>query len=280
MCDVDPPGDLSPNEHVGMLSRPSRRPTAVPFHVAGPWFLCVPSRLDFVPSAPPSAPRSNYQPPLSRGPIPLYSTLTSPSLSSSFVAPHSVASSLSLPLCSVGRMAAISAYSLNLQLPRPLPNFSTDTHRPYRFDIKLLCSLGKPNHSELLLWPPAVTHRFCRKGVLAGCAKSDPAATAKGVLIEEPRVLDIGAELRIDGGGCGGDDDNVGGGGGGDGGEGSDGGEEDEFGPLMKFADIMREAEARGVKLPADMLEAAKATGLPKVILERYLEMQVHFVYT
>ncbi|PKI66041.1 hypothetical protein CRG98_013536 [Punica granatum] len=64
------------------------------------------------------------------------------------------------------------------------------------------------------------------------------------------------------------------GGGGGGGGGGGDDEEEEEFGPIVKYADIMRETEARGAELPADMLEAAKTTGLPKVILERYFDLQ------
>ncbi|KAH0634676.1 hypothetical protein KY284_037462 [Solanum tuberosum] len=63
-----------------------------------------------------------------------------------------------------------------------------------------------------------------------------------------------------------------GGGGGGDNGEGDE--EEDEFGPLLKFEDVMREAEARGATLPADMIEAAKSVGIRKLLLLRYLDLQ------
>ncbi|XP_031104048.1 protein RETICULATA, chloroplastic [Ipomoea triloba] len=64
-----------------------------------------------------------------------------------------------------------------------------------------------------------------------------------------------------------------GGGGGGNGNEGDDK-EEDEFGPLLKFEEVMRETEARGATLPADMLEAAKSAGIRKVLLLRYLDLQ------
>ncbi|OWM73706.1 protein RETICULATA, chloroplastic-like [Punica granatum] len=163
----------------------------------------------------------------------------------------------------------MSAYSPNLQLPGLLPNLSTDASSSTKLELKLklLCSLRGPNFSAVPLRLSAVTTRRCRQLVLASCAGSD----SRGYLIEEPRVIDIAAELRIDGGGGGGDDKNVGGGGGG---EGGGDGEEEEFGPIMKYADVMRETEARGAKLPADMLEAAKTTGLPKVILERYLDLQ------
>lgn len=65
-------------------------------------------------------------------------------------------------------------------------------------------------------------------------------------------------------------------GGGGDGGGGDP--EEKEFGPLLNFTQVMREIEARGAKLPSDMLEAAKTVGIRKVLLDRYLDLQVcHF---
>ncbi|CAL5351347.1 unnamed protein product [Camellia sinensis] len=57
---------------------------------------------------------------------------------------------------------------------------------------------------------------------------------------------------------CGGDDDK----------------EEDEFGPIMKFEEVIKEAEARGVSLPVDMLEAAKSVGIQRVLLIRYLDLQ------
>ncbi|KAI3878109.1 hypothetical protein MKX03_007365 [Papaver bracteatum] len=71
-----------------------------------------------------------------------------------------------------------------------------------------------------------------------------------------------------------------GGGGGGNGGGGGGGGneesgrEEEEFGPIMKFEEVMKEAEKRGASLPADMLEAAKTVGIREVLLLRYLELQ------
>lgn len=82
----------------------------------------------------------------------------------------------------------------------------------------------------------------------------------------------------------GGDDGNgnspPGNGGNGGGDEGGGGGNEDdheekEFGPLMKFDEVMKVAETQGVNLPPDMLEAAKATGLRKLILTRYMDLQV-----
>lgn len=66
-----------------------------------------------------------------------------------------------------------------------------------------------------------------------------------------------------DGGGGGGDDD--------------DDKEEGEFGPMLKYDEVLRETEARGVTLPFDMLEAAKTVGIPKLLLLRYLDLEVSF---
>lgn len=71
------------------------------------------------------------------------------------------------------------------------------------------------------------------------------------------------------------------GGGGGRGGDGNSNGAqgdngEEEFGPLLKFDDVIRETETRGVSLPSDMLEAAKTVGIHKDILLRYMDLQVN----
>lgn len=82
--------------------------------------------------------------------------------------------------------------------------------------------------------------------------------------------------------GSGGDNGNgrnpAGGGGGGSGGGGNeeDDNDEKEFGPIIKFEQVIKEAEMRGADLPLDMLEAAKTTGLRRLILTRYLDLQVH----
>ncbi|XP_074280531.1 protein RETICULATA-RELATED 1, chloroplastic-like [Silene latifolia] len=61
--------------------------------------------------------------------------------------------------------------------------------------------------------------------------------------------------------------------GGGDG-EGEGDYEEKEFGRLLKFEDVMKETEKRGVTLPSDILEAAKNTGIRELLLMRYLDLQ------
>ncbi|KAG6417315.1 hypothetical protein SASPL_119469 [Salvia splendens] len=99
------------------------------------------------------------------------------------------------------------------------------------------------------------------------CAGPD---TAKGKTsqledFEEPK-LDHGGDGGGGGGGEG--DDGVGGG------EGDDGGGEDEFGPIVNYDEVLMEAESRGVVLPADLIEAAKAEGLRRVFLTRYLDLQ------
>lgn len=73
----------------------------------------------------------------------------------------------------------------------------------------------------------------------------------------------------------GGSGDRAGGGGGGDEGDGEDGSDEAEFGPVMKFEEVIRETEARGASLPPDLLEAAKSIGIRRVLLSRYLDLQV-----
>ncbi|KAH6789823.1 reticulata-related 1 [Perilla frutescens var. frutescens] len=102
------------------------------------------------------------------------------------------------------------------------------------------------------------------------CAEPDTAAGKINLSedFEDPRV-------DHNGGGDGGNGGLPlgGGGGGGGGGEGG-GGDEEEFGPIMKYDEVLIEAESRGAVLPADMLEAAKSTGLRRLILTRYLDLQ------
>ncbi|CDP06995.1 unnamed protein product [Coffea canephora] len=105
------------------------------------------------------------------------------------------------------------------------------------------------------------------------CSESDYIAKTSALkeVIEEPRIDN----------GSGGDGGNGrlpsgGGGGGGGGGDEEEEGDfdEKEFGPLLKFEEVMREAEKRGVTLPSDMLEAAETTGIRSLILSRYLGLQ------
>ncbi|KAL5740521.1 hypothetical protein ACOSP7_029404 [Xanthoceras sorbifolium] len=108
-----------------------------------------------------------------------------------------------------------------------------------------------------------------------------------GIISKDIKVLDANKESKIDSDGNGGDMfdgsggngkyvNGNGGGGGGSGGDGSEENdyEEEEFGPLMKFEEVMKEVEARGAKLPSDMLEATKTGGIRKVLLHRYLDLQ------
>lgn len=43
----------------------------------------------------------------------------------------------------------------------------------------------------------------------------------------------------------------------------------------MRFDEVIRETEARGIELPSDMLEAAKKEGIRKLLLFRYFDLQV-----
>lgn len=96
-----------------------------------------------------------------------------------------------------------------------------------------------------------------------------------------------GEEFVTDDSGGGGSAGGHGDGGDSSGGRGDNGGgdgeendkEEEEFGPILKFEEVMKETEAKGVSLPSDMLEAAKTTGIRKMFLLRYLDLQVLFFF-
>lgn len=103
--------------------------------------------------------------------------------------------------------------------------------------------------------------------------------TENGEIGSESSVSDIGiGDQEKIGGGCGdgghdnGGNDSFGGGSGGGGGEDEEG---KEFGPILKFDEVKKKAEARGVKLPSDMMDAAKSYGIRKLLLLRYLDLQV-----
>ncbi|KAF3968167.1 hypothetical protein ACB098_09G102400 [Castanea mollissima] len=144
---------------------------------------------------------------------------------------------------------------------------------------------------------------LCRKNrtvVVANVSKSNPLGESQfdvasvsvskeggnSVVGKDIRILETGFEVKVDIDGNGGGDvlggsgngrfsSGGGGGGGGDGGDDNgDDKEEDEFGPILKFEEVMKETEARGVSLPSDMLEAAKSVGIRKLLLLRYLDLQ------
>ncbi|KAK1322038.1 hypothetical protein QJS10_CPA03g01727 [Acorus calamus] len=100
-----------------------------------------------------------------------------------------------------------------------------------------------------------------------------PRALGDVLLAKDSTVPEAGFYPELEGGGGGGGYGNgkfLPGGDGGGGGDGENGGkDEEEFGP-----EVMKETEVRGASLPSDMLEAAKAVGLRKVLLLRYLDLQ------
>lgn len=120
---------------------------------------------------------------------------------------------------------------------------------------------------------PASYHSSNQNHVLvARCAGAESPAVEKASLAQK---------FEDDSSGGGGDGSDFGGGGcGGGGGGGEDDGGGEEFGRLLKFEEVMKEAENRGVSLPADMWEAAKSTGIREVILFRYLDLQVYLPFS
>ncbi|CAN1294507.1 Protein RETICULATA-RELATED 1, chloroplastic [Linum perenne] len=125
---------------------------------------------------------------------------------------------------------------------------------------------------------PSVTDSFSsfRRGI--NCLNSESAANSiKDSFPSEVSGLDDGGGGDVfggNGGSPGGGDGFGGNGGSPGGGDDGDDGEEDEFGPIMKLDDVIRETEARGAKLPVDMLAAAETSGIREKFLLRYLELQ------
>ncbi|RDY08012.1 Protein RETICULATA-RELATED 1, chloroplastic, partial [Mucuna pruriens] len=130
--------------------------------------------------------------------------------------------------------------------------------------------LSQFNTSSFPRTPPVVLHHSLHntRAFRIHCIPAEPLLP-----LEQPKLdqADVGGG---GGDGHGGD----GGGNGGDGGGGGGGGDDEEFGPLLNFEAVMRESEARGVKLPSDMVEAARTIGIREMFLLRYLELQVGFV--
>lgn len=100
-------------------------------------------------------------------------------------------------------------------------------------------------------------------------SESEPKSTLVLGGLAVPEIHGVGG-----GGGNGRIPPGGGGGGGGGGGDEEEEYEEREFGPVMRLEEVLRETEMRGTTLPLDMLEAAKTTGLRKLLLTRYLDLQ------
>ncbi|GLU19254.1 hypothetical protein SLE2022_355150 [Rubroshorea leprosula] len=153
-------------------------------------------------------------------------------------------------------------------------------------ETRTFVSVGSCNKESPLRLSVSVSAFSNRSTIRLRCIKPDSEGKTVSGSTEagdgdfgvEAKILDIGAgdQPRIGGGGGenGGGDDGSGGGGGEGGGDDENEYEEKEFGPLLKFEEVMKEAEGRGVTLPADMMEAAKSTGIRELFLSRYLELQ------
>lgn len=128
--------------------------------------------------------------------------------------------------------------------------------------------------------PEAEAEAEAQAGAATSIVTKGSSESSESSIRKEVRIF---GEAKIDAGNGGGsfygNGGNGGGGGGDDGGDGGDGEkgdpEEEEFGPLMKFEDVMKETNARGATLPSDMMEAAKTVGIRKLLLLRYLDLQV-----
>lgn len=138
-----------------------------------------------------------------------------------------------------------------------LPHCSTD--RNVAFDFKFFADSTPCNHQFVKLRQPSRVK----------CSEQD-------ILKDSSLSSGNFENMKVDDHGGGGDGDNgrsPGGGGGGEGGEDNDG-EEKEFGPIIRYDEVIEEAKKLGAILPADMLEAAKSTGIRRLILSRYIALQ------
>ncbi|CAN1294510.1 Protein RETICULATA-RELATED 1, chloroplastic [Linum perenne] len=130
---------------------------------------------------------------------------------------------------------------------------------------------------------PSVTDSFSsfRRGI--NCLNSESAANSiKDSFPSEVSGLDDGGGGDVfggNGGSPGGGDGFGGNGGSPGGGDDGDDGEEDEFGPIMKLDDVIRETEARGAKLPVDMLAAAETSGIREKFLLRRMMADPDFLF-
>ncbi|CAO2814650.1 unnamed protein product [Amaranthus hypochondriacus] len=163
--------------------------------------------------------------------------------------------------------------SLSLKLSS-IYTYDTDFNRPWRrslnstnLDLKVFCCLESRATFRIF--------NCRRKNVKVVVKSSKSESTVK--IPDETGVLEDSSQVLDNGGSDNGNGDfppeNNGGNGGDGEGEGEDE-EEKEFGALMKFEDVIREAEKHGATLPSDFLEAAKASGIRELILMRYLELQ------
>ncbi|CAN8252603.1 unnamed protein product [Cochlearia groenlandica] len=159
----------------------------------------------------------------------------------------------------------------------------------YRLETRSICFRKSPDFEpRRIQLNPELSSRKSRirvaiTGEISG--RSVPEWAYSG--LKNEALDDLEPELDGGDGGDGGDengnnDGNGGDGYGGDGGEGEEDGDDDEadkaeekeFGPILKFDEVMKETERRGITLPEDMLEAARSVGIRKLFLLRYLDLQ------
>ncbi|XP_052173882.1 protein RETICULATA-RELATED 1, chloroplastic [Diospyros lotus] len=149
---------------------------------------------------------------------------------------------------------------------------TSGTHSTKRWSVITMVEVRVSNANSAKF--VALSHSARSKRVIRfKCVGSESAENAVRILEE----VETDSAPKTDDGSAGGGDGSNGsfppGGGGGGGGD-EDDNDEEEFGPVMKFEEVMRETEMRGATLPSDMLEVAKATGLRRLLLTRYLDLQ------
>uniref|UniRef100_A0A5B7BDJ4 Uncharacterized protein n=1 Tax=Davidia involucrata TaxID=16924 RepID=A0A5B7BDJ4_DAVIN len=178
----------------------------------------------------------------------------------------------------------MAIYSSTLRLSR-FPNLFCGIDSTKQWDqnliveVRVLGCLRNPNKDFANSLKVVNLHHSIRnkQAFRVKCAESE--TVPKTIVVLEG--LEADSIPKTDNGSGGGEGGNRGfpsggGGGGSGGGDGGGDNEEDEkeFGPIMKFEEVMRETEMQGASLPLDMLEAAKTTGLRRLILTRYLDLQ------
>ncbi|XP_051113352.1 protein RETICULATA-RELATED 1, chloroplastic [Andrographis paniculata] len=145
-------------------------------------------------------------------------------------------------------------------------------------DLRRECAPGNTEFNSFANFSPLnqlPTRTGSKRALQIQCTRSVQEVIRFEENSEEPKLDDSSGRDWGNGRSSGGGGGGGGGGGSGGGGEGDvNDADEEEFGPIIKYDDVLMEAESRCAVLPDDMLEAAKSQGLRRLILSRYLDLQ------